>query len=236
MARYWSRHRVQLGSYTALALALVAYLLLFSVAEEHGTRIPWIAHILVPAVLLATIAAAARSRGQFMVVVFLFVLVATFAILAHGERGGTFHILGEVAQILFVLFTGWVILEHVFRSAAVRPDVVLGSVCAYLLVGLLFNRIYGLVETLDPGSFQGGGGIHRDGGYFSLVTLSTLGYGDVVPVKAVARSLAALEAVVGQFYIAVIVARLVAVRVTAGLGRRPEDRPPPSARSDGERN
>lgn len=226
MARYGTRHRMQLGSYTALALALVAYLVLTSVAEERGTPMPWTVQIVVPVVLLATIAAAARSRRQLVVVVVLFALVAVFALLARARVGGPLRILADVVHLLFLLYTGWVILDHVFRAAAVRPDVVLGSVCAYLLLGLLFNRVYGLVETLQPGSFAGLEDIRRDGGYYSLVTLSTLGYGDVVPVKAVARSLSVLEAVVGQFYIAVIVARLVAVRVAAGLGRRSEDASP----------
>ena len=123
-------------------------------------------------------------------------------------------------------FTILVILRHVFRDVSAGPDTILGSAAP-----ISCSRCSSISSTpwwrrSDPGSFAGAIDVRHDGGYFSLVTLSTLGYGDMLPVRAHARSLAAIEAVLGQFYIAVIVARLVATRMayTPGAGRSPRSR------------
>ena len=122
--------------------------------------------------------------------------------------------------ILGAAFTGFlsvVILREVLRGGAVDVDKIFGAVCAYLLVGVCWAGIYSFVEQLRPGSLAlpalAGG---RPAGsraeiflYFSFVTLATLGYGDITPMVATTRTLAWMEAVFGQFYIAVLVARLV---------------------------
>ena len=89
---------------------------------------------------------------------------------------------------------------------------------AYLLIGLFFGLAYSVLEKVAPGSFALAGqplaGDLREAGaiYFSFVTLATLGYGDIVPLTATARGLAVIEAIGGQLYIAVLVARLVSLR------------------------
>ena len=231
-----TRSRIRLGSYAALALALVAYLIVFSLLQENGARAPWVTEILFPVILFTTLASAAESRRQLVSLIVLAVVVPILGRLSAGSDTAWLLITTDGVRALFLLLVTGVILRHVFRDAAVTPDMILGAVCAYLLIGLAFNQLYSMVEALRPGSFVGAVGVQQDGGYFSLVTLSTLGYGDVVPTRALARSLAAVEAVLGQFYIAVIVARLVANRMTyapapgaASADAGVRDAPPPSA-------
>ena len=94
-----------------------------------------------------------------------------------------------------------------------------GAIAAYLLIGLIFAGAYELVGALAPGAFLRNGApmaAHALGGdfvFFSFVTLTTTGYGDMVPVHPVARSLALLEAITGQLFLAVVLARLVSLEI-----------------------
>ncbi len=133
-------------------------------------------------------------------------------------------IVGLSLSIAFFLLVIAVILRAMLSRSDVSVDVIFGAMSVYLLIGLTWTFIYAIVEISNPGSFNFGSlgseviGSTRHGelrffSYFSLVTLSTLGYGDITPVTAIARSLSSLEAVVGQLYIAVLVARLVGMHI-----------------------
>jgi voltage-gated potassium channel Kch len=106
----------------------------------------------------------------------------------------------------------------------VDTDHLMAALSAYLLVGVFWGAIYVAVEEGIPGSLLAAGSRFphgmdlSDGIYFSFVTLATLGYGDITPVTPIARGLAVFEAVVGQFYLAVLVARLVGLRTVAETG------------------
>lgn len=108
------------------------------------------------------------------------------------------------------------------RSAVVSSEHVYAALSAYLLAGTFFGVFYWVLEHFVPGSLlavgegASAGFSMLDGIYFSFVTLATLGYGDVLPHGDVARGFAVVEAVAGQLYLAVLVARLVSSYVAAG--------------------
>lgn len=108
-----------------------------------------------------------------------------------------------------------VLLSAVLAAGRVDAERICAALCVYLLVGLGFGATFAAIDVLAPGSFagaRGGAPLEIDEAvYFSFVTLATLGYGDLVPAGAAARSLAVLEAVFGQLYLAVLVARLVSL-------------------------
>jgi voltage-gated potassium channel len=108
-----------------------------------------------------------------------------------------------------------------FRQVVMMPGTVtinrlMGALCLYLLLGVSWAILFNFVGFADPGAFDHGGRSVGDAIegmlYFSFVTLTTLGYGDVSPLHPVARTLAYLEAVVGQLYVAVLIASLVSRR------------------------
>lgn len=107
------------------------------------------------------------------------------------------------------------LLSVVFAAGRVDAERICAALCAYLLVGLGFGAMFAAIDVLAPGSLAGARSsapLELDEAvYFSFVTLATLGYGDLVPAGAAARSLAVLEAVFGQLYLAVLVARLVSL-------------------------
>jgi hypothetical protein len=122
-------------------------------------------------------------------------------------------------SLVFVLLSGCivVVLAYIFRSQRVTLEVMFAAVTVYLLIAFSFAMIYNIAFQLDPRSFRlpewidpGPVEILRtEMIYFSLVTLATLGYGDILPSSPFTQMLAVLEAVIGQFFMAVLVAWLV---------------------------
>ena len=118
-------------------------------------------------------------------------------------------------SIAVVVVIAIVLLAQVFRSGPVTSYRVQGAIAVYLLFGVAWAHAYHLTALLNPGSFNGANQLSSpvDYAYFSYVTLSTVGYGDITPVQPIARSLAVGESMTGQLYLAVLIARLVAMEV-----------------------
>jgi len=126
---------------------------------------------------------------------------------------------------VFLGFLIWRILRDIFSGQRISSEQIFGAVCAYLLIGFLFASIYGFIALVDPNAFalsdaledelavksgERGLGVLT---YFSFVTMSTLGYGDVSPVSSAARSFAWIQAVLGQLYLAITIAALVGAHI-----------------------
>jgi hypothetical protein len=118
----------------------------------------------------------------------------------------------------FLVWVLIVVLREVFRPATTERDAVIGALCGFLIILTVFTRVHGLLEALSPGSY------HADGPplaersnemlvavfqYFSTITMTTVGFGDIVPVTRAARLVTGLEAIVGQLYLAIVIAILV---------------------------
>jgi voltage-gated potassium channel len=133
-----------------------------------------------------------------------------------------FIYIASILVLLFFLINSLVLaIKHIMFGPKIDMNKIVGSITIYLLIGIIWALLYGLVEVLIEGSFSGnllsvGGSRFWDLIYFSFVTLTTLGYGDILPMNTYARTLAYMEAIVGQFYIAILVASLVG----AHLGNR----------------
>ncbi len=136
--------------------------------------------------------------------------------------------LSSLFALAFLAFTAAVLLWQALGGTRVTADTIAGAICAYLLLGVIWALGFSVVEQAYPGSFLVNGYRlgHAPGArntilrqellYLSFVTLSTVGYGDVVAITAPARMLAALEAVTGQLYLAVLIAWLVGLRASRG--------------------
>jgi len=212
-------NRLRLQSYAALLLVLLVYIVASPALREGSVRVGWVARILLPVLLLASLSVAMEHRRQLVGLAALTVVLLLLDWTLPKDHPAALDVARHAIRALFELWIVLIVLRHLFRADEVTADIILGAACAFLLLGLAFAEGYALMEIAAPGSFksaQGGEAIEE---YFSLVTMTTLGYGDIVPVRPVARSLAALHAFVGQFYIAVIVARIVAMHVTS---RKPE--------------
>jgi voltage-gated potassium channel len=128
------------------------------------------------------------------------------------------QILAKAVNILFFFVIVVSLIRQIATAGKVSAGVILGSVAGYLLLGLIFSIFIIFINQRDPGSFSAAPGqsVESEAGintsvplYFSFVTLASLGYGDIVPLKPYTRSFATFVTVTGQFYIAIIVALLV---------------------------
>ena len=131
---------------------------------------------------------------------------------------------GLAMSAIFFVFILTLLLRHVIRSRRANAGTIYAAMSAYLLMGVAWSFFYAMVEVTTPGAFDFGAlAEHSESytrhadlrlfSYYSLVTLSTLGYGDITPISPLARSLSSLEAVTGQLFIAVLLARLVGLHV-----------------------
>ncbi len=134
--------------------------------------------------------------------------------------------LGALAMVGFLSIVIYSLAKYLFRIRKVNANLISASLCLYLLIGLLWGGVYAVLESWVPGSFGGSfisGQEHSQQvphhfQYFSYVTLSTLGYGDISPRTAGAAALCQMEAIIGQFFTMVVVARLVGLQVAEQTG------------------
>jgi hypothetical protein len=130
----------------------------------------------------------------------------------------------SLAIVAIGLFTAFV-LQQIFRAGPITADRIRGSILAYLLLGILWCLAYQLVNVLVPDAFRFPealgpiyGRLNHHLVYFSFVTLTTVGYGDITPVHPVARTLATAEGLIGQLYPAILIARLVSLELSQRQG------------------
>jgi hypothetical protein len=143
----------------------------------------------------------------------------------YRPESALWNILEHGGLAAFVAWVSFLIIRNVWALKHANSEAIAAGLCAFLLLGLLWSIIYSFINHLDPTAF-GDANLKFSGGepggslYFSYVTLTTLGYGDVTPLSEGARMLTALQAVLGQLFVAIMVARLVALqtaRVALGL-------------------
>ena len=212
--------------FTALLVSLVVLLVLYPFARL-GTFSMILLDICSAAVLLAGVYAVSSHRRQFRFAVGLAVMAAVMGLIHGVIGGGALLIPRNVTMLMFLALMTGLILRAVLLENQVTRDTILGAITVYLLAGLAWSEIHSLVELVSPGSYAflqdpelTGLDLYRILGrrmiYYSFVTLTTLGYGDIVPVAPPARTLSWLEAFSGQLYLAVMVARVVGLQLSQG--------------------
>ena len=127
-------------------------------------------------------------------------------------------------SFFFFLFVTLTLFGNIINTKNVTQNTLYGAICVYLMLGILWASIYGLINEIVPGSIFTGNLIEghlttNEIIYFSFTTLTTLGYGDITSMTPVGRILSVLEAIVGQLFIAFMVARLIAIYTSHSIKR-----------------
>jgi ion channel len=203
-----------------LAIFFFAYMLAMPWLETT-----WVLRVLTLAVLMNAFLVSASERKPHPLVNhaawFAFTVAVAASILEQFGLGSallqtTAGYLIHIGGMAVALLCAGNILTLVFSAQRVTADSVFASLVVYQLVGLFFAEAYTLVEMVHPGSFHfpntgavPAGSEHVELLYFSFVTVATLGYGDILPLTSFARGVVVIEAIAGQFYVAVVVAILV---------------------------
>lgn len=197
---------------------LVLLLLLLAVQPNSGVADGLLVRFVLSAILVASIVMASSRRHFF----FIGLLLGVPALGLLFVPGRLSTVVGGILAITMFVFICYLLLHNIFRHPAVTSATISASLAVYLMLGVIWALAYGLVEHLRPGSFAGISvdslhEIQRDLFYFSYITLTTLGFGDITPVGAAARSLAIMEAIVGQLFLVVLVAGVVGMHLTQRL-------------------
>ena len=197
-----------------IALALLFFFFPF-VEEVKGGDL--IVSLLLSLVLLSAVLAVSDRKGVLLTALVLAIPAIAGRWINHFWPDVVRPAVFLTAALLLTAFVVVNLLRFVLRAPSVNVEVLCASISAYLMLGLMWTMAYWLVDQLTPGafSFNTNAGKQSMNGfnafYFSLITLSTVGYGDITPVSRIARWLAAMEAMTGLLYVAVLIARLVAL-------------------------
>jgi hypothetical protein len=229
VARHKSDH-----FYRDLLVAIAAIVLGSSLVGEHvGFALD---NLLVAAILTIALVEVARTRRHIVVGAIL----GLPAIAARFVNQLTPHSRAMDGLVLFLTvgffaFLIWLILHDLFSESRSTIDRVYGAIAAYFFIALLFALLYAHVALIDHDAFAVSSSLTaaESGGplslftYFSFVTITTLGYGDITPISEPARVLAWFEALVGQLYLAVMIGGLVATHISESQRRNREQAPLP---------
>ena len=173
-------------------------------------------------VVLVSAVYAINQQTALMRSALLLMILTTILIWCHVLS--LFTISGVMVNIVLLTYLGLIVVafgRYVFITKTIDAELIAAALCLYLLMGLLGGEIFLLLEALAPGSFAGSSltqvvspsGKAEIFQYFSFTTMTTLGYGDITPQTPVAMAFCQVEAILGQLFIAVLVARLVGIQV-----------------------
>lgn len=207
----------------AVLLVMLALLLVQATLRAHLPTDGLVFDTVITMVFAACIYAASQKRWTLIAASLLAVPTIGLQWLSSSDESGWMIGANTALTGAFLVFATGTTLSSVLRARDIKLDTILGAVAAYLLIGCTFIMAFVSLERAIPGSFLKGGevilvapqlNLTPDFIYFSFVTLTTLGYGDITPMTDVARLLSITEAIVGQLYIAILIASLVAKRIS----------------------
>jgi voltage-gated potassium channel len=173
-------------------------------------------------VLLWALYTVSGSRRTLILAALLLVPTISSTWLVNLGGGQYVAYLDNITNIAYLGLICAFLGEHILTTRRVTLEVIFAAMCLYMIIAVLWAAIYTNLELFygDAFTFQGqlaqeagvnSDNLYRHMMYYSFVTLSTLGYGDIIPVHLVAKNWAAMEAMIGQFFIAIIIARLVSI-------------------------
>ena len=217
---YVRSHMLQKKNFTWLLSALLVFLVVVPIAEDLGAISGRMMRVLMFSWLLAFGVWSLRGFGRlFHAGIGLAVAGILLSILSANTPGNAYAVSSLAAAFGFVGIAVWATSKQIVVGNEISANRVIGAISLYLLLAVLWSIAYALLEFVSNGSFNGLSkpltqGWSSDWLYFSFVTMTTLGYGDITPVSATARTLAYMQAVFGQFYIAILVAGLVSAYIS----------------------
>jgi len=203
------------------AALLVFLLALIVLSPAIGTTASgYLVELIFDGILIAGVYSVGPSKHRWP---FLLLTVATLSVRWGEHLSGAPQLdVGALSiTVVWLIYADSIIIAHLFKRQDVTVDTILGAIVAYLLVAVAFTLVFELIEIQRPGSFSGiADGAALDGSeltssmmYLSLVCITTMGFGDIVPISEIARPLTVLEGAFGQLYLAVMIARLVGLHI-----------------------
>jgi len=201
-----------------ILLCLILGLLLLVPILQRFVAMRIFLDIFLSAIFISMVCTVGSKKGHVIAALVLAIVMVTLLWLSHFYSSKGIAAICMITGMLFIAVVITSILAFMFKSAAVNSEIIYAAILLYLLAALMWAFGYTFLELIDPTSFNID--LNRLESYvllfqyYSFVTITTLGYGDVTPVSEVAKAFSVLEAVVGQLYLVVVVAWLVGMYVS----------------------
>lgn len=208
-------------SFAGLFVGLIALLAIVPFAQGHALAEE--AFVSVFSVVLVIMLYSIYGNHRLVRRTTLLGAVTLFSnLLAYLTPSAALDDVSLLLNIVLLAYATALIIGRVFSERRVTTNIILGAVCVYLLIGIVWGMSFTLLNTVIPGSFSMPpgrvvsllDGLMQNFIYYSFATLTTLGYGDITPVSIPARYFSVLEAITGQVYLSVLVARLVGMHIS----------------------
>lgn len=204
--------------FSILFITLIGFVLIVPPVVEYSqsmTIVPWALSAIIGSILFATRGGRGRVKHKVLVGISIVAMVGLWSY--HSLEGA--HFLERADAIIFavLLFSAcFIVLRQLALAEHVNRETIAASLSAYLLFGMAMSRVFLLVYLIDPSAFfiavpSSEFSAQPSFFYFSFVVLSTVGFGDITPASAIARSLMIIEAIFGVFYLTVVLSRLVSL-------------------------
>lgn len=213
------------NNFTYLLVAMIVLVIGLPIAREvTGIDLPVLRSLVHASFLIIGAGSLRAEPATFRMGVTLMVLGVSLHVL-HGlhEQSAALEVAALICVFAYSLLLAITALHQVSRGTAIDANRIVGSVGIYLLLGVLWAIAYRLLCIMAPDSFPDLNNHQsklEDFIYFSFVTLTTLGYGDILPVTGIARSLAIFETVAGQLYVAILIAGLVGAYIARQIEQK----------------
>lgn len=213
--RFRTRRNLPMGKFALLLFVLLCIIVTYPFVAYY----PWLNKTVVViglGTVLAALWAVSDSRVAFILTALLAVPAVVANLLNSVSSSDQYAYFAIPLAFAFYMMVNLKIMRTVLKADVVNWDILCGAISVYLLLGMNWTLIYTFLDMLNPNSFGIHAKFHEDGVignkdffYFSFVTLTTLGYGDIIPLAVPARVFAVLEALIGQLYIAVIIGKII---------------------------
>lgn len=188
------------------------------IAEHQSLVDQLVSRVLIAIVLASGVYAVSRRRAHLNVALGLMAVNILFSVVMAVHPTHGVIVVNLLAGAAFYFTLCFLLMQHILTSRVVTADIIYNSIAGYFLLAAGFAVLYLLSAEFDPAAIEGR--LHRhfplpfsimDAVYFSTATLTSVGYGDILPCSPMARSLASLEMLIGALYPAVLISRLVGI-------------------------
>jgi voltage-gated potassium channel len=209
--------------YRILLASLVAMVYIQPLLSELRFT-SWLFFIFVTINLFACVYSVRRQRRHLIIAISMTIPTLILVWLDIPSKDNWYNLLSNTSPILLFSYIAYLIFMDLIRAKRVDADMIAGGISIYFMIGLVFAFIYIALFNYNPGNFDISAqllnqAVDSDENifiYFSYVTMTTLGYGDVTPVTTLARVLVQMETLLGQLFLAIFIARLVGMHIAGG--------------------
>jgi hypothetical protein len=214
----WLVQRCAKERFLFVLVSLLGFLIL-SPLFRGFTGLKNLLDIFLSLVLISSVYAVSQKRSDFIIAILLVFPLFLSTWTNYFIESSALYLIGICSGILFFAFMTITVLSFVLKKNRVTLNVIYAAIVVYIFIAFMWAFLFSLVEILQSGSITM---TATDGNlfhflYYSFVTITTLGYGDITPTSEIARSLSMIEAVIGQIYLVVLISRLMGIHIAQSM-------------------